>query len=110
MMAAIYHGQTMPIQDRFCVNHPDRPALGVCVITHKAICGECSTRYEGVNYSREGLKILQERRLAAAKRRSPRQTILAIAIGLCTPGLLYLVYLAFTIGADYLINMIFRES
>ncbi|MEM1097198.1 MAG: hypothetical protein AAGH92_00275 [Planctomycetota bacterium] len=40
---------------RFCSRHPDRPAIGVCVITGRAICAECSTQYQGVNYSKEGL-------------------------------------------------------
>ncbi|MDH5509134.1 MAG: hypothetical protein OEZ32_02150 [Nitrospinota bacterium] len=47
---------------RYCVNHPERPAIGECVITKKPICPECSTRYEGVNYSREGLAELKRRR------------------------------------------------
>lgn len=52
----------MALRKTFCVNHPDRPAIGVCVETHKPICGECATRYDGVNYSREGLEILRRRR------------------------------------------------
>lgn len=80
----------MPIQRRFCKNHPDRPAIGVCVITSDPICGECSTRYEGVNYSREGLRILQERRRASeAPRRSMLHTTLLL---LASPLLLVLVY------------------
>jgi len=47
-----------------CVNHPQRKAVGVCVMTGKAICNECSTRYKGVNYSREGLEMLKARRQA----------------------------------------------
>ena len=54
----------MALKKTFCLNHPDRPAIGICVITGQAICEECSTRYEGVNYSREGLRILQARRNA----------------------------------------------
>lgn len=52
----------MALKKTFCLNHPDRPAIGICVITGQAICEECSTRYEGINYSREGLRILQARR------------------------------------------------
>ena len=54
----------MALKKTFCLNHPDRPAIGICVITGQAICEECSTRYEGVNYSRDGLRILQARRSA----------------------------------------------
>jgi hypothetical protein len=48
---------------RTCVNHPQRKAIGVCVMTGKAICAECSTRHEGVNYSKEGLamRLAQQR-------------------------------------------------
>lgn len=35
-------------------------AIGICVITKRAICAECSTQYKGVNYSKEGLEILLE--------------------------------------------------
>ena len=55
----------MVIRKKFCINHPERPAIGICVITGKAICEECSTRYEGVNYSKEGLEILRTRRARA---------------------------------------------
>ncbi len=48
----------MAIKRDYCVNHPDRLAMGRCVITHRPICSECSTQYEGVNYSLEGLKKL----------------------------------------------------
>jgi hypothetical protein len=47
---------------RTCVNHPDRKAIGVCVMTGQAICNECSTRYEGVNYSKQGLAQLKAQR------------------------------------------------
>jgi hypothetical protein len=39
-----------------CAQHPDRRAIGVCVVTGRAICAECSTQYRGVNYSKEGLE------------------------------------------------------
>jgi hypothetical protein len=52
----------MALVQRFCKNHPDRPAIGVCVVTKHPICAECSTRQDGVNYSKEGLEILRRRR------------------------------------------------
>jgi len=97
----------MAIAERFCVNHPDRAAIGICVITRKAICGECSTRYEGVNYSREGLKILQDRRAATSVR--PRRGWLTIGASVCAaPVMLYLMYLAFMLTANLTMNFIFR--
>lgn len=62
----------MAIERRYCRNHPDRIAIGVCVETGKPICGECSTRYNGVNYSREGLEIMLHRRREALLRRGVR--------------------------------------
>lgn len=60
------------LERRYCSNHPDRLAIGVCVETKKPICGECSTRYNGVNYSREGLELLRERRRRQAEETSGR--------------------------------------
>ncbi len=62
------------IRRQFCHNHPGRQAIGECVITHQPVCSECSTRYEGVNYSKEGLRILQERR-RAAEQNGKRRTL-----------------------------------
>ncbi len=55
----------MAIKRDYCMNHPDRPAIGRCVVTHAPICTECSTQYDGVNYSREGLEIMRRKRRAS---------------------------------------------
>ncbi len=34
----------------YCLNHPDRVAVGVCVKCRKYVCAECATKIEGVNY------------------------------------------------------------
>jgi hypothetical protein len=96
----------MAIQQRFCIHHPDRPAIGICVITKAAICGECSTRYEGVNYSKEGLEILHRQRKAAAPRGGRVWPILA---WLMLPGLVYLVYLGYWLTVVTVINLIHPE-
>ena len=93
----------MAIARRFCSNHPQRAAIGVCVITGAAICGECSTRYEGVNYSKEGLAILHRRRAEAGKRSSWPLTLLAWAV---SPVLLALLYLAYRVSAALLTNFV----
>jgi hypothetical protein len=99
----------MALPQRFCTNHPERAAIGVCVMTQKAICGECSTRYEGVNYSREGLALLKQQRLAASKKRSGAQMALATLAWLASPVLLYLLYVAYTSSADILMNILHGE-
>ena len=35
---------------RSCANHPDRPAHAVCMACRKAVCGECATEWDGINY------------------------------------------------------------
>lgn len=97
----------MAIPLRYCTNHPQRPAIGVCVMTHKPICGECSTRYEGVNYSREGLEMLRQQR-AAARRPRGKVGLLAISWAL-SPALLYLMYLGFVLMADALMSLLHGE-
>ena len=93
----------MAIQRRFCANHPQRAAIGVCVITGVAICGECSTRYEGVNYSKEGLAILHARRAQAGNRPHRLLTVLA---WIASPVLLLLLYLAYWLSAALLTNFV----
>ena len=100
----------MAIQQRFCVNHPQRMAIGVCVMTRKPICGECSTRYEGVNYSKEGLRLLQQQRAAAQiKPRPGKRRTLAVLGWLVAPMMLYLVYLAYLVTAQVLTNLLHPE-
>ena len=94
----------MAITQRACTNHPDRQAIGVCVITGQAICAECSTRYEGVNYSREGLRILQERRAAGTQTTQGNRTAALIAL-LCSPLLLYMLYLFYRMSFVLLIDL-----
>lgn len=75
------------MERRNCAHHPDRLAIGVCVETGIPICGECSTRYNGVNYSREGLAILHKRMQAQAAAAKPRVgwagLLLSCFISLC---------------------------
>ena len=50
-----------------------------CVVTQQAICAECSTPYEGVNYSKDGLA----RHLATLKKQQPSaRSGLGVAIAL----------------------------
>ena len=64
-----------------CERHPDRRAIGVCVVTRRAICSECSTQYRGVNYSKEGLaQLLAGRRTEQAQSRSPGLLLLLVVL------------------------------
>lgn len=101
----------MDIERRFCSNHPQRPAIGVCVMTRVPICGECSTRYEGVNYSKEGLRLLQQQRaVATAGGRSRKRLVTAVLAWCLAPLMLYLMYLAYLATAQVLATMLHPES
>ncbi len=79
-------------------------------MTRKPICGECSTRYEGVNYSKEGLRLLQAQRAAAeAKSASGKRVMRAVIGWLLTPAMGYLVYLAYLSAAQILTNLLHPE-
>lgn len=83
----------MAVEQRFCVNHPERVAIGVCVETKKPICGECSTRYNGVNYSREGLEILRRRRSREAEKSGGQVGYLPfLLIALVMSAVMFLFY------------------
>ncbi len=38
------------ISARTCRNHPDRPAVAACMRCRAAICGDCTTKLQGVNH------------------------------------------------------------
>lgn len=83
--------------ERTCHNHPGRRAIGACVITGKAICAECSTRYKGVNYSRQGLEILQQRRQVSDQTGSLRRLTLQLSLFVMCPVLLGSLFFSFWI-------------
>ena len=93
----------MAIEQRFCTNHPQRAAIGICVMTRKPICGECSTRYEGVNYSREGLELLRKQRAQTQRKRGKFSFALVLAL-FGSPVAGYLMYLANLLAARALME------
>ncbi len=78
-------------------------------MTRKPICGECSTRYEGVNYSKEGLLILQQRRSAVVSAGRPRQAAIRLFAWCLAPVLLYLMYASYLVMSRILIGMLHTE-
>ena len=95
----------MAIEQRYCVNHPQRPAIGICVMTRKPICGECSTRYEGVNYSRDGLELLRRQR-EGARQKHGRFSFTVVAAALGAPLAAYLIFLAYLLSAEALMELL----
>ncbi|MFA9479894.1 hypothetical protein ACERK3_16545 [Phycisphaerales bacterium AB-hyl4] len=93
---------------RHCYNHPGRRAIGVCVVTSNPICAECSTRYEGVNYSREGLEQLKARR-AAASAATGRERVVSVAMVLLSPVLLGGLFVFYWLALRLMIDMLQME-
>lgn len=83
----------MALKQAHCANHPGRLAIGVCVETGKPVCGECSTRYNGVNYSREGLEIMLARRRREEAAAGGVGWLHVVALGVPATAALFLVYL-----------------
>ncbi len=99
----------MAIKKKMCVNHPERPAIGECVITARPICSECTTRYEGVNYSKEGLEMLRQRRAAEARRSSGGERLAAALLALGSPLFLYLLYWFYLLSFEAAIDLLQLE-
>jgi hypothetical protein len=95
----------MAIEQRYCVNHPQRAAIGICVMTRKPICGECSTRYEGVNYSREGLELLRKQRAESLRKHGGFPVALVVGV-LGVPVAAYLLYLAYLTSANAIMGLL----
>ncbi len=95
----------MAIKKQVCAFHPERHAIGVCVITKRPICAECSTRYEGVNYSKEGLRILKEQRTAAMGQSQKSHRVVTLLSVLTAPLLFYMVILFHRLAMKSLIDL-----
>ncbi|MDR0363300.1 MAG: hypothetical protein LBJ46_11555 [Planctomycetota bacterium] len=85
----------MALEKAYCANHSERLAIGVCVETGRAICGECSTRYNGVNYSREGLEIMLARKREKSALPGRLGWRRVVMLGVPVSVLLYLIFLLF---------------
>lgn len=58
-----------------CVNHQDRPGVGICVVCKRVFCSECLTRIEDINHCKDCLENLAQR--PAPKNGARWQTIVA---------------------------------
>jgi hypothetical protein len=67
-----------------CRNHPELPAVAICVSCGKPVCAACSTRWEGMHHC---VTCLAARRAAAGERGAVLRTLgmallaLALAAG-----------------------------
>lgn len=94
---------------RFCSRHPDRAAIGVCVVNGRAICAECSTQYRGVNYSKEGLaEFLASQQAERGGNAWPR--VLIVLLLLLSPLMLVGAYAGLVVTGEILIDVIQAED
>ena len=87
------------------MNHPERAAIGVCVITQRPICGECATRIDGVNYSKEGLRILQERRNSSRSKTNWRSRLFVVALMIAVPFSAAVLFNFYEAGLNFMVDM-----
>ena len=78
-------------------------------MTARPICGECSTRYKGVNYSREGLATQTTTCRSGKRWRKSKQFMLNILMSAASPVMLYLMYLGFVATGNLLATMLHGE-
>lgn len=95
----------MAVIQKTCANHADRRAIGVCKMTGKAICAECSTRYEGVNYSKEGLEILKRERAGeTAKPKITHRFTASTGALMAAPLMTWMTFQFFRISFEWIID------
>lgn len=95
---------------KHCDRHPDRLAIGVCVVTRRAICRECSTQYQGVNYSKEGLE-----QLLASQRQKTRQAggagrVFMLLLLVASPLWLYLTYEGYKQAGGVVVDVLYNDT
>lgn len=95
---------------KHCDRHPQRLAVGVCVVTRRAICRECSTQYQGVNYSKEGLEQLLAGQRRQQHRRGWLDRLLFILLLAALPLSLYLTYQGFNLSGQMIVDIMHREQ
>ncbi|HEY0781566.1 MAG TPA: B-box zinc finger protein [Thermoanaerobaculia bacterium] len=66
-----------------CHNHPDRPAIAVCVSCRESICQSCSTLWEGMHHC---VDCLAARRAAKVARGAVAASLVLLLI---SAGLLF---------------------
>ncbi len=72
-----------------CAHHPERQASGVCVRCRARLCGECTTKLDGINYCASCLATLADDEArrgegddGAAKGR-PALEVMWLLVGVC---------------------------
>ena len=68
-----------------CTQHPDRPALALCMACRTPLCQECSTTWEGIHYCS---RCLGQQRQSSVVGRS---LVATLAVILAATGLFWVV-------------------
>ncbi|MEK7467173.1 MAG: B-box zinc finger protein [Planctomycetota bacterium] len=62
-----------------CVNHPGRPAIGVCVKCQAPVCPDCTTKVQGINHCLSCLQLRVKPTDTSIRRPPPSVTPAGIA-------------------------------
>lgn len=65
-----------------CVNHADREAIGVCVKCRRRVCGECTTKVDGINHCVSCFEALVAETAAPATKKRSEHPVLALFFAL----------------------------
>jgi hypothetical protein len=74
-----------------CANHPRREAIGICVRCRKQVCGECTTKVDGINHCVSCLAELagpRKEKASVATQSSPLVASVWLAVGVGSMTLL----------------------
>jgi len=66
------------LKSQSCANHPERAARAVCMSCKKAVCQECATQWEGINYC---VQCLRNKREKTTVRSSTPEAVAVVAAG-----------------------------
>ena len=84
-----------PVLPHSCFLHPERKAIGLCVLCRTPICSECSTRVDGINYCQSCLSTLRQpqgtKTLRPCRQFSLSNLLLILAGGLLIWGTFYIL-------------------
>jgi hypothetical protein len=64
-----------------CRYHADRPAVGVCMSCHAAICAGCCTRVDGINHCHACLRDLGGPATTRSRGQAPVAVAAALVLG-----------------------------
>jgi len=65
------------LKSQACANHSERAARAVCMSCKKAVCQECATQWEGINYCVHCLR--NQRKQTTVRSSMPEAVVVLVA-------------------------------